>query len=844
MFKKFLAVLGILGILSTGTAFAIDPLPGGANPPTNKGVVVNYGLSAATFNPTTIPVAGTVKVTFDLKENADVFSYVLSSDGNVMAVLAGANTTPITYKAENKGPISYTWDGKDTVSGAILPDGVYTIKTFTAAKDLQVPPNEVVSDSAAQIVTLSTVNQVAPKLSGFKVDPATFSPANGENTDIYFKTDKDGFITVKILSGKNLIRAFTEYTNSYFNAGSFSIGWDGKDDNGNVVADSLFNTNYTVQVTASDNGLNSNSVSAPVKVATVGNVAGGSVKNFYIDPANTWNPLKGGVDIHYQLIQKVTSLHIQAKQVVNNVTKVVKILDDKNVDNGYYTETWDGTDDSGNYVDEGTWTISVIVNGVTVTKNVTVAYTQPAVVESFVSKDSFDPSRNEMQNFVFKINAKAVVSVEAFKGVEKEIKLVDEQTVQKNQWYTVAWDGRDADGAEVDNGSDWKFKITAKNPTAQDLLANKSVSFAVEQDTVTDKKSNVTNDTVVPVVYDKNQSGAIEVDYSIDQDAQVFLAVYEGNSTGGKAKITLLDYLDQAAGEHSVSWNGSDTNGKTLKDGIYSYKLITKVNGNYKETETGSFVIGTAGEYLGSTPQPVPQPTPNPEPSPEPSPIPNPYPNPEPNPYPKPSQDCGGYVDTKFVGNQNYDMCQAISWVSDKGIFSGYEDGSFGPNTPITRTQVLKVVLKAFPNVTLLPSDGSNQGFWDADPAEWYMPFIRTAKFYSMLQGYKDGSAGVNKHISRAEFLKFALKASEAFTGYKVPNYAFSYYSDVDTNAWYKDFAGVAYEMGFFGYNYNGSGTKVALNPNQDITRGEVALILYRMSNNHLLGSYPMNEGY
>ena len=50
------------------------------------------------------------------------------------------------------------------------------------------------------------------------------------------------------------------------------------------------------------------------------------------------------------------------------------------------------------------------------------------------------------------------------------------------------------------------------------------------------------------------------------------------------------------------------------------------------------------------------------------------------------------------------------------------------------------------------------------------MPYVRTAKFYGMLQGYSDGSAGVTKNISRAEFLKFTLKASEAFTGYTVPN--------------------------------------------------------------------------
>ncbi len=847
MFKKFLAALSLVAILSTSTAFAIDPLPGGVNAPSTGIVVANHALSAASFNPIATPVE-TLKVTFTLTKDADLYSYVLSSTGDVMAELVG---TAATHAKTVAGAISLTWTGRQNngANTAVLPDGTYTVKTFSSSKDNA--GVVTVSDSSSQTVYLSTVNQTAPKISSFKVEPATFSPSTGETADIYFTTSKDGFITVQILQGANVVRTFTEYTNFYYDAGSFAINWDGKNDLGNIVADNVGTNTYTVKVTASvNNGVDFNKSTFAVKALTSVNVAVGSVKNFKINPDTVWNPIKGGIDVDYQLTEKVKSLHIQAK----SGNKVVKILDDKNVDSGYYTEIWDGTDDIGNYIDAGTWTISIIADGVTATKNVTAKYTQPAVVEAFVSKDSFDPSKNEMQNLVFKIDAKAVVTVEVFQGTQKENKLVDELMVQKNNWYSVAWDGRDMDGAQVDNAGDWKFKISAKNPTAEDLLGNKAVSFQVAADTVNEKKSNVTNDTTSPAVYDDQQSEYIDINYSLDQDAQVFIAVYEGNSTGGKAKATLLDYVAQYAGDHNVSWDGRDTNGKTLADGVYTYKIIAKVGSNYKETETGTFVIGNSGDYITQPPFP-------PEP-------PETYAacedgidndadgytdlmdagcdssedNDEYNYVVEPPvvENCGGYSDTKFVVNQNYEMCQAISWVSEQGIFQGYGDGSFGLNTPIKRTEVLKVVLKAFPSVTVLPSDGSNQGFWDVDTSEWYMPFVRTAKFYNMLQGYKDGSVGVNKHVTRAEFLKFALKGSSAFTGYQVPSYAFSYYADVDANsAWYKDFAGVAYDMGFFGYNYNGTGAKVNLYPEQSITRGEVALILYKMYNNYLLGYGP-----
>ena len=822
MFKKFLAALSLVAILSTGTAMAdSDPAPVDTKSVTDKGYFSDFSVDHLAINPSAGDVAN---ISFTLLQNAEIYSYVFSTVSNKVV------TTFDTYTAKTAGAISYIWTGRqgNTVNGAVLPDGVYKVEAFARV-------GAVVQDSFVQYIYISSTNLTAPRITGLRFDPATFSPMSGDTTDAGFTTDKNGFLTAQILHGATVIRSFADYSNTYYDSGSFSIDWDGTDNNDNIVPDG----SYTLKVTATLNGvndLNINTAATQIVVSNSGSSSSGngSVRNFYLDPAGTWNPLKGGLDIHYQLFQKVKSLHIQAQRTDGGITKVVKIVDDKNVDSGFYTENWDGTDDVGNYIDSGTWTINIIADGITSPKTITAAYTLPAVVEAFVSKDSFDPSKNEQENLVFKINAKADVTVEVLQGSQQEVKLIDEQEVQKNEWYTVPWDGRDIDGAEVDFASNWKFKITAKNPTAEDLLGTKSVAFAVAEDTVNDKKTNVTNDTTTPVVFDDQQSDTMEIDYSLDQQAQVFIAIYEGESTGGKAKATLLNYVAQDAGDHNVSWDGSsDTNGKKLVDGIYTYKIIAKFNNNYKETETGEFVIGNSGEYISPNPYPyTPTPTPVVPVTPV---VPSPYPTPvQPPVY---SQDCGGYVDTTYVANQNYDMCQAISWVTQQGIFSGYGDGSFGPNTPITRSEALKVVIKAFPNVTLLPTDGSNQGFRDADPAQWYMPFIRTAKFYNMLQGYNDGTAGVIKHVTRAEFLKFALMGSAAFTGYQVPNYSFSYYADVNANnSWYRNYAGVAYDMGLFGYTYT-NGSTAYLYPEKEITRGEVALVLYKMNSNYLLGS-------
>ena len=141
--------------------------------------------------------------------------------------------------------------------------------------------------------------------------------------------------------------------------------------------------------------------------------------------------------------------------------------------------------------------------------------------------------------------------------------------------------------------------------------------------------------------------------YTIDEDAAVFVAVYEGVSTGGKAEIELLDFVEQASGSHTVEWNGKNDKNKTLSDGVYTYKLISKANGNYKETEIGRFVVGNSGDFVSPEPTPTPEPT------------------------PVPVLSCGDYTDTKFIANSDYELCAAIDWVTTQGVFGGYSDGTW-----------------------------------------------------------------------------------------------------------------------------------------------------------------------
>lgn len=789
MWKKLLAVVAVVMTITSTTASALIVVPGGN--PAGVTVISNLTVSPSTFDASKGEKA---TVSFGLSQSSEVYAYVLSKSTNEVV------TTLANHVQTLKGNVSYEFTGKS--GNVALDDGAYTVKVFTSSNGVQ-------TGADFKEVTIATVvvqNPLAPKVTALAADPSAFSAESDEDTDVSFEVDKDGYLGVVIKKGASTVKTFADYDGNdfYRTSEDHSVNWNGTDDNGNKVA----NGTYTVVVTATnDSGTNTLTTNVEVQAAAVS--SSGVIKDLTLDPSGTWDPTQDDeLVIEYELTSTVKSLVVEAK----NGNKVVEITDDSFVDDDDYTDTWDGTDEDGDYVSPGTWTITVRADGSKVSSDVKVEYDEPTFDDAFVTKKSFDPSENEWTTLAFRLEAAANVKVEVYKGSKKELTLVNNEHVSKNRWYTVDFNGMDRDGEEVERGSDWKFRITAENETENDLEVVKTVEFDVAEDDVSDDKSNVTVDYMSPAAFDDERSEALVLGYSIDEDAEVYAAIYEGTSTGGKAEIELMDYEEQSAGSHTVQWDGRDEDGKKLKDGTYTYKIISRANGSHKDTEVGEFVIGNSGDFGGIIVEP-----------------------------PTPESDCDAYWDLSKINNS--ELCDAITWVTNEGIFGGYTDGSFQPYQSINRAEMLKVVLRAFGNaVSLLPADGTTQGFGDVDANGWYMPYVRTAKFYGMLYGYSNGTeARLSNKITRVEALKFALEASEAFTNYTIKPYSYIYYADVnpaDSNQkWFLNYVSEAYAYILLNERYDNESGKYFIDPYQEIQRGEVALLLYRMNKHNLLGN-------
>ncbi len=180
---------------------------------------------------------------------------------------------------------------------------------------------------------------------------------------------------------------------------------------------------------------------------------------------------------------------------------------------------------------------------------------------------------------------------------------------------------------------------------------------------------------------------------------------------------------------------------------------------------------------------------------------------------------CAGFLDVPA----DHELCSAISYVKEHGVFEGYPDGTFHPDAEINRAEVLKVFLNTFYNTMFDPYKNNFQEFLDVKVTDWYFPFVQRAKKYNFISGYIDGRFHPERSINRVEILKMLLK----ITGEIVPEgIEESPYRDVpvdEMTEWYIGYVQFSKENDLFDIPLSNK-----FYPDQAVTRGEVAELLYR----------------
>ena len=181
---------------------------------------------------------------------------------------------------------------------------------------------------------------------------------------------------------------------------------------------------------------------------------------------------------------------------------------------------------------------------------------------------------------------------------------------------------------------------------------------------------------------------------------------------------------------------------------------------------------------------------------------------------PENTEASGGFSDVP--GNHPY--YEAITYLSQEGIISGYKDVTFKPDQFVNRVEALKFILESIK----VAIEKGTLPFTDVSEDEWYSKYLFTGYKMEIVDGNPDGTFRPNDTVNRAEFFKIL------FNGLKVdvdPTVTTQPFEDVNVDDWFAPYIQYAKKIGLLDTGLS------RINPSAGMTRGEVADAMYKLIN-------------
>jgi len=418
---------------------------------------------------------------------------------------------------------------------------------------------------------------------------------------------------------------------------------------------------------------------------------------------------------------------------------------------------------------------------------------RPNITSHFADPEVFDPEDNEDTRIYFRIDEDAYVTLEILDGSRVVRTLLDE--IYTNEGSTSrTWDGEDKYG-DIVVDDEYEYRIEACDTSDRD---NCDVEYGdIEVDT--DGSSGYNDDLLSDIevnnpVFDPSDRETTELCFTVERDnTEVTVEIMDGN----RVIDTLLDEAEYDEDyRRCVRWDGEDEDGDEVDDDVYQFRIRAEEDEDV-QVEYEYVEVDTDGRIIG---------------------------------FPRDNDYCGGFWDVP----KDSPFCKAIELMSYRGVFEGYPDGSFRPYNDINRAEATKVILLAL-DYDIMSNNGSNLGYWDVITNEWYMPYLRTAQREGVATGYPDGSFRPGSTINRVELLRVFLEATDI----NVPHCNYSPYADTPLNydtRWYMDYACFAKTYNLMDVDANGN-----FNPDQPMSRVDVAELFYRFEKRGLFAGYNRN---
>ena len=168
--------------------------------------------------------------------------------------------------------------------------------------------------------------------------------------------------------------------------------------------------------------------------------------------------------------------------------------------------------------------------------------------------------------------------------------------------------------------------------------------------------------------------------------------------------------------------------------------------------------------------------------------------------------------DTVYTARWSRQVETLLNTDDHNAYISGYDNGFFLPDSPMTRAEVVSMFYKLLRQV-----DWEPRTFTDVQAGDWYAGAVEALAGLGAISGYEDGTFRPNNEITRAEFVAIAV----AFTTLRSGDSGFS---DVPEDFWGADAIYTATSLGWI----SGMGDN-RFAPNEPITRAQAVSIINKM---------------
>ena len=189
------------------------------------------------------------------------------------------------------------------------------------------------------------------------------------------------------------------------------------------------------------------------------------------------------------------------------------------------------------------------------------------------------------------------------------------------------------------------------------------------------------------------------------------------------------------------------------------------------------------------------------------------------------------YPDVK-TGAWYYD---AVQYVSQHGLMTGYQNGRFGPADNLQRQDYV-LILARMAGADLTAYENATGGLSDVKRGSYYAPAVAWAVDNGIITGYQNGKFGVGDSITREQVatILYRYNGSPAVTNAAATLAAFPDAARV---------SGFAFEA--MAWAVDGgviSGTNGKLAPTESASRAQIATILMRITDGQPEGGDPEKD--